>query len=470
MLGRIAQKKQIDDVLKSKKAAFIAVSGRRRVGKTYLVDSTMGKYYCFSMTGIQNGDLKTQIRNFSLKLSEYSNKPIVTIPNNWQEAFILLKQYLVTLPKNKKQVLFFDELPWISTHKSGFIQVFAHLWNDFLSKNSHFVLVVCGSATSWMTKRIMNDKGGLHNRITHLLHLKPFTIEESIEFLKTQNIRWTPSAYLEIYMMLGGIPYYLEHIKPGDSPATAINRICFGTSALLKNEYQNLYKALFNQPENHEAIVKILAQNNNGLTREAILKSTGIEAGGPFTRAMDDLLSSDFVEYLTPFGKKKKGMIYRLVDEFSIFYNKFMVNSKINDWIGFSNQQKYRIWSGYAFENFCYKHVYLIKKALGIEGVYTNLSSYYKKGDQFHEGFQIDLVLERKDNIIHLFECKYHSGPIRIDKKYAKQLQERKSLFIAETQSSHTVYTSVLSNLPILENEYSQEVIDVKLSVSEILK
>lgn len=472
MIGRGLQIEQLNEALNSSKSSFIAITGRRRVGKTYLIDEVYKKNICLRVTGIQDGDLKAQLVNFTEKISEYSNKPIFAIPQNWQETFLHLKSYLKTLSKNKKQVIFLDELPWMNTAKSGFIQLLAHLWNDFLSKESHFILVICGSSTSWITQKIVNDKGGFHNRLTHHIKLNPFTLSETKHFLHSKNIKLTDSSVAEIYMIMGGIPFYLENIKQGESPTVSTERMCFLEGGILKNEYGNLYKAIFDSPVNHEAIIEALANSKQGLTREDIINKTKIKSVGSYQRAIEELLISGFVVEEYPFGRKKRGTIYRLVDEFSVFYHKFIKNNRKNQagiWQILSNSQAYKIWSGYAFESLCIKHVSEIKKAMGVQNVYAETSSYRHVGDKTEDGFQIDLIIDRKDAVINLCECKFYESTFEITKKYASQLKLRKSAFRIATNTKKNIFITLISNHPIKENEHSLESIDVRITVSDLM-
>lgn len=473
MTGRQAQTKAMQVALKAKRSTFIAVTGRRRIGKTFLIREVYQNHFCFTVTGIQNADLTTQIMNFVNKISEYNNETLVLGSiNDWQTVFLLLKKYLMKLPKNKKQVIFIDELPWISTPKSGFIQLLAHLWNDYLSQEKHFILVVCGSATSWITKNIINDKGGFHNRVSLPIHLKPFTLVETKAFLMDKNINFTPTGISEIYMTLGGVPYYLDQIQKGESVMKAIERICFSETGILKYEYNNLYKALFTHWENHEAIVECLAKHHQGLTREAIISKAKVNAGGPYTRAMNDLLMTGFIAEYTPFGKKKRGSVYRLVDEFSVFYHQFMKGNEKKDatiWQSIAHSQKYKIWKGFAFETLCLKHINEIKKALGIENVYAETSSFIKKGTSTTQGFQIDLIIDRKDATINLCECKFYESHFTISKKYAQEIKMRKSLFLAETKTKKMIANTFIANEDIIENEYSLEVVDAFVHVSDLM-
>lgn len=471
--GRQKQEEILAEILRSHRSAFVTITGRRRIGKTYLIDTYYMESISYRVTGIQYGDMKTQLANFTHKVAEYWKQPIVIGPSNWQEAFLILKTYLQTLPKDRKHVLFFDELPWMDTPKSGLMQMVAHLWNDYLSKETHFVLVVCGSATSWISRKILNDKGGFHNRVTHSIRLTPFTLKETKTFLNLKNIHLTDQSIAELYMVMGGIPLYLEGIKKGESPAAAIERLCFSNNGLLKNEYENLYKAQFDHAENHEAIVQVLALSKSGLSRQEIISKSKVQNGGPYTRAIQELIESGFVEEDIPFGRKKRGSIYRLVDEYSIFYHKFIKpNKKYSEgvWTRMFTSQTYKIWTGYAFENLCMKHISQIKAVLGISGVYTEQSTYVHQGNDQSEGFQIDLVIDRQDKVINLCECKYYSAPFEVSKAYTETLKKRKALFKAATATSKNLFMTLITNEPILENKYSLEVVDQSVTVSDMMR
>lgn len=471
MVGREQQTATMQETLTAHRSAFVALTGRRRVGKTYLIEQVYEQHFCLTVTGIQHADTQSQINNFMYKLKKVSKIKMIGQPSNWQQVFGLLRSYLNTLSKRKKQVIFLDELPWMNTAKTGFLQMLAHLWNDYLSKEKHFILVVCGSASSWITEKIVNDKGGLHNRLTDLIHLQPFSLVETKAFFQSKNINLSTNAIIELYIVFGGIPYYLEKVKRGESSVKSVERLCFDEGAAFKNEYENLYKALFDNAAPHEAIVAALAKARNGLSRDQIIKESKIAAGGPFTRAIKELLLSGFVVEELPFGKSKRGSIYRLVDEFSIFYHRFMLRYKkpIEDyWQQQTPTQLYKAWTGYAFENICMKHLTLIKKALGIRSVYTSTASYLQQGSKTEQGFQIDFIIDRNDKTINLCECKFYDAPFRVDKKYAQDLLIRKSVFKKKTGTRKSVFTTLITNHAMLQNEHSLDCVDVSISINEL--
>ena len=473
MIGRKIERDKITTILASKQSAFLAVTGRRRVGKTFLIDTLLSEYYCFSMTGIQNGKTHAQLVNFAVKLAEYKEEENLAFPPNWQMAFLQLKTYLKTLDKDRKQVIFIDELPWVYTARSGFIQLLAHLWNDYLSKEPHFILVVCGSATSWITKKIINDPGGLHNRVTESIHLHPFTLSETHAFLKSKGLNLSSQEVAKIYMALGGIPFYLEGIKKGESFSAAIERMCFSPTGPLRNEYNNLYEALFNHADLHQAIVTALATRQYGAEHSEILQKTGMKAIGSYHRAIEELILSDFIMENTPFLKKKRGSLYRLVDEYSIFYHRFIEGSSKYTpgmWQQMAESQAYKIWSGYAFETLCHKHIDAIKRSLGIAAVYTEISSLRIPQTPEGKGFQIDLIIDRKDASINLCEIKFHSGPFTIDKAYYQHLLEKRQRFIDFTKTKKQVFLTFITNHGVVQNEYAMEMVDAEVGLEDILE
>lgn len=472
MIGRKQEIKKVQELLQSTQSEFLAVTGRRRVGKTFLVDTLLSDHYCFSMTGIQHGNLQTQLVNFGIKLSEYNGTLQAVTPKNWQMAFLQLKTYLKTLDTTQKHVLFIDELPWVYTPKSGFIQLLAHFWNDYLSKTTHFILVICGSATSWITKKIINDPGGLHNRITERIHLSPFTLSEAYAFLKSRGLRLTEQELTKVYMTLGGIPFYLEKLRKGESFAIAIERLCFAPTGLLRNEYQNLYQALFNNADIHQAIVQILAKHQYGITRADLLKKIGKKASGSYQRALEELIISDFVAEQIPFGKRKRGVLYRLIDEYSVFYHRFIQpNPKytVGMWQQLANSQAYKIWAGYAFEALCHKHINEMKQALGIRSVYTEIYSLRVPNSLEGVGFQIDLLIDRKDDSINLCEIKFYSTPFTITKSYYQELLHKRQRFLDFTKTKKQVFITLITNYGVAPNAYSTDIVDAEIQLNQLL-
>lgn len=355
--------------LASNEAEMVSVIGRRRIGKTFLVNQVYKEHIVFSVTGIQNAPRSEQLRNFANRLKELAPTAlIVTPPKDWLDAFFLLIEFLKQKDQERKMVIFLDELPWMATHKSGFLRGLSYFWNSW-AVQQNIIVVICGSAASWMINKVVKHRGGLHNRITKRIQLQPFTLAETEEYLQSRHMHFDRYQIIQLYMAMGGIPHYLKEIVGDESAIQNINNICFSPNGLLRTEFTDLYASLFAHAENHIAIIKALAQKRQGLTRQQLVNTTPLSAGGSISRVLEELLQSGFISSFRPFGKKKKEKLYRLTDEYSLFYLQFIENKEHegeNIWHHLSQTQPYKTWSGYSFESICLKHIPQIKKALSI--------------------------------------------------------------------------------------------------------
>jgi len=473
LIGRKAECTTLQEALLSNEAEMISVIGRRRVGKTFLVTSTYKKEIVFEITGIQNAARQLQLRNFRDVLTEYSQSNLsLEIPTDWLEAFQQLKQYLKPLLGSEKKVLFFDELPWLDTHKSGFLQAFGYFWNSWASRQN-LVVVICGSAASWMIQKIVRDKGGLHNRITKRIHLKPFTLAETETYLKSRHIHFDRYQLLHLYMAMGGIPHYLKELKGGKSAAQNIDTICFSETGLLKNEFSNLFAALFKNADKHIAVIRSLAKKQLGLSRKEIIQNTKFTSGAGLSKILEELTQSGFISTYFPFGAKKNTNIYRLTDEYSLFYLQFMENKRnemSGTWKHLSQTQAYKSWSGYAFESICLKHLPQIKKVLNIGGIYSLASTFYKKGTKSDKGVQIDLVLDRNDHVINLFEIKFYKEPMHLSKSYAMALREKMTIFRRATKTRKQLFWTLISTFGLKHNEHSLGLVNTVLEMDDLFE
>jgi AAA+ ATPase superfamily predicted ATPase len=470
IIGRIAEMEILEQLLKSDRPELLAIYGRRRVGKTYLIKNYYADHLKFACSGECGGSLRTQLANFQQQLNTWfpANRQLQP-PANWQQAFIMLRECLDKVKTKGKKVIFFDELPWLDTHKSGFLSAFGYFWNIYLSDRPDILAVICGSAASWMIKKIVNNKGGLHNRITQRIRLLPFTLKETKDYLQYRNIRFSDYQVLQLYMITGGIPHYLNAVKRGESLHQAINNTCFAPNGLLTDEFQNLYAALFNNYEKHVHVIQSLAKKNKGLTRNELLATGGLVTGGGLTAVLEELTESGFVEKTEPFDKKKKESLYRLVDEFSLFYLRFMRgrNSK-NDWLTISKTGKYIAWCGYAFENVCMKHIPQIKKALGISGISVAYCSWYRAGNKQADGAQIDLLLDRSDNTIHICEIKFNIKQFVIDKRYSQLLQQKITGFRESIPLAKGLLLAFITTYGVTDNEYKLQLVDNEIRMEAL--
>jgi uncharacterized protein len=458
LIGRSPEIEILKDALNSPKAELIAVYGRRRVGKTYLIHTVYEKNMVFEMTGLKDANLSEQLENFSETLEGFMKTNIpVARPQTWMKAFRMLLNFLSSQKIEGKKVVFLDEFPWLDTPKSGFLTAFDHFWNTWASRQSDLVVVICGSAASWMIQNIVRNKGGLHNRITQRMRLLPFNLNETELFLKDLYVNLDQYQILQLYMVTGGIPHYLNFVKPGESTIQIIDRLCFTNEGGLRDEFKNLYIALFENAEKHINVVRKLANKPSGLTRKEISLACEISSGGTLTKILEELEESGFIFEYIPFGKTANEAIFKLGDEYSLFYLKFIENSKAlgkGTWIAKANSASWISWSGLAFENICLKHIPQIKRKLGIEGIYTEPSIWRYLAKDGEVGVQIDLVLDRKDNSINLLEIKYNSKEFVIESKYAAELRNKINVFATQTGTRKSLFLTMLTTNGVKMNEH----------------
>jgi hypothetical protein len=472
VIGRVAEKRVLDVVLGSKDPELVAVYGRRRVGKTYLIREYMKPHLALEVVGIHDQSMAVQLANFLMSLRKaFPLVPLVQ-PRTWLEAFELLRHCL-DLPTHikGKRIIFIDEFPWLATRKSGFVAAFENFWNSYASRQRDLAVIVCGSAAAWMIRHVVNARGGLHNRLTRRIRLEPFRLDEVQQYLQYRRIRWDHRQIVLAYMALGGIPHYLNLIQPGQSAAQCIEAECFRPEGMLHNEYRNLYSALFESYATHEAIVKVLATSWIGLTRDQVLAKAQLSSGGGVTKAIEELQLSGFVTETFSLDKKAKGSLLRLSDEFSVFYWHWMHStSAINSWLRKSSSRRYEAWCGYAFESICFKHLQAIRSAIGIADVETNAVSwrYIAKTDTDEEGAQIDLLLDRADHCINVCEIKFSDKPYVITKSYAHALERKLRVFRARSGRRQTLFLTMITPHGITPNRYSTELVTNEVILDDL--
>ncbi len=467
MIGRIEEKKYLQNLLKEEESQFVAVFGRRRIGKTYLIRESFDYNFTFEHTGISNASIEknnqkqAQLNKFKESLISFGCD-IKEELTDWNQAFNYLKE-VVKNSKEKKKVLFIDELSWMDTKNSGLISALESFWNSFVTarKEKDVVLIVCTSTTYWMIENVVNSKGGLHNRLTGEIYLKPFTLGECKSYLESRNIVFNNHQILQAYMVLGGVPYYWSLLKKGLSLPQNIDELFFKDNALLKNEYNNLYSALFNKPKQYIKIIESLCSSNQGITREEIIKKTGINGSGDLSKKLIELENCGFIRKHVPFGYKDKNSLYQLMDNYTLFYHKFLANDSMNDkkWESLINTPLLLSWSGLAFERVCLEHIPQIKKALGISGVYTDINSWHAQKDLDNGifGSQIDLLIVRKDQIINLCEMKYSDTDYYVDGNFIKDLKRKISDFLKKTNTKYAIHPTLITTYGVIENSYSTE-------------
>jgi uncharacterized protein len=469
IIGRENEMEVLNRALLSKEAELIAIYGRRRIGKTYLVRNYFADRIIFELTGMNNGTMKDQLLLFTKALQSATNTPLaMTPPASWVEAFTSLEQVLTKLSKKKKWVIFFDEFPWLNSRRSGFLEAFDHFWNSWASRQPNLVVVICGSAASWMIENIINAKGGLHNRITRSIRLLPFTLPEAKNYLQSISVELDNYQVLQIYMSLGGVPYYLKNVERGESATQSINRICFTQTGALRNEFENLYRSLFENADTHIKIVKALSKTPKGMTRQEIIDQIGLSSGGGTSALLNELEQSGFIQSAIPYNRTSKDAIYRLTDEYSLFYLKFIDGKKITGkdmWLKLSAASPYKIWCGMSFETVCLKHVHLIKKALGISGIHSEESPWRHSATKNNEGSQIDLLIDRADRTINICEMKFYNGEFSIDKAYASELERKLKVFGEQTKTKKSLFLTFITTYGIKKNEHASRLVHKELSM-----
>ena len=455
LIGRKKELSLLKTLAKSNKSEFVAVYGRRRVGKTFLIRHAFDHKFSFQVTAIANAKTSQQLYNFNIALQKVYPSAESSLANNWIVAFKQLSDYLEGV-KGKRKTIFFDELPWFDTHTSGFIQALEHFWNSWASARDDISLIVCGSAASWMINKLINSKGGLYNRVTKRIKLSPFTLNECEQYLRSKNSILDRYQIIQLYMVLGGIPFYWDEVMPGRSAMQNIGDICFSENGLLRTEYQNLFQSLFKNFSKHERIIGILGEKAMGLTREEILDTTGLPDAGSSSRILQELEESGFIRKYAPYGRKRRNSLYQLVDPYSLFYMQFLKSAppvEQDNWLAYIDSPKYRTWSGYAFEQTALYHIPQIKNALGISGVQTSVSSWRSMSKE--SGAQIDLVIDRRDQVINLCEMKFSINPFSIDYKYARELRNKIGVFRQETNTRKSVFLTLITTFGLKINKHS---------------
>jgi AAA+ ATPase superfamily predicted ATPase len=458
MIGREYEIERLTESLKSNSSELIAVYGRRRVGKTYLIRNVFKKRISFEITGLYGGKKENQLDIFFDELKKVSKKlKEQDKPSDWKEAFELLKKYITALKNVEKKVIFIDEMPWLDTHKSDFRMYFGHFWNTFCEKRDDIIVIVCGSAASYMVQNVISNKGSLHARLTYKLQIKPFTLYETKAYLESKNIKWGHYHILHLYIAIGGVPQYLSKVRKGESVVQAIQRMCFDENGDLVNEFEEIFESLFNNSSSHIAIVKALGQLNKGIERDELIKKSKQYGGGAFTRALDELIASGFISKYLPFEKKSKKTLYRLSDEYSKFYLKYIEpykNQGENFWKTMFQKQSYISWAGFNFETICLKHVPQIKKALKIEGIHSISSSWSG------EDAQVDLVIKRNDHWINLCEMKFYNSEYKIGKNEFENLKNKVEKFKNETGTKDAVVITMMTTYGVQKNEYFHQIVE----------
>lgn len=456
LIGRKLEQAKLQACMESERSEFVVVYGRRRIGKTFLVRRFFKDNYAFSFVGKHEMGREQQLAEFAKELMRYSHSTFVPQLKNWTEAFDALQRLLETYDIPGKKVVFFDEMPWMDTPKSDFVSALENFWNGWANMRDDIVLVACGSATSWMVDKLLHNQGGLFNRITQKIYLRPFKLSEMEQYLDEKHFGWNRYQIAQCYMILGGIPFYLTLLNPKLSLLSNIDELFFADAhAMLRTEYNELYSTLFKRPDNYLAVIRMLTERKEGFTRKEINEKTKL-GGAALSKILSDLEQCDFIFSYARYGNAKNNAIYRIKDFYTLFYYKYVNGIDTKDslrWTHLSSTPQVSSWQGFSFELLCLLHLDEIKKALGIDRILNDASAWRSR--QPEQNTQIDLVIERADHNINLCEMKFSSGMYAIDKGYEQKLRERMSIFLAETMTRCSTRITMVTTYGVLQNKHS---------------
>lgn len=467
MSGIIGRKIEIEELKRlyhSKKAQFVAVYGRRRVGKTYLINQVFKDKMTFHHTGLSPFDnnakttMADQLQSFYFSLIRSGMDETVARPKSWLEAFFMLEKLLIKLDNGERQVVFIDELSWMDTPRSGFLSAFESFWNGWASMRDNMMLIVCGSSTTWMLSNLVNNYGGLYGRLTYEIKLSPFSLKECDEYLKSNGIIMMPYDVTQAYMIFGGIPYYLGFFLKGMSLAQNVDKLLFARDAVLAKEFDRMFHSLFVHWKDYQKVVSLLATRHYGFTRDEISEKCGISMGGGLSDMLKSLIDSDFIAKYTPIANARSKEYYKLCDPFCAFYLKFVAGNSTADhnfMQNSQNSQSYVSWRGFAFEQVCFNHISQIKSALGISGVVSRESALLVKGDENTQGAQIDLIIDRDDNVLNLCEMKFYKKDFTITQSDYSNFENKIDVLSRITQSKKNIHFTLVTTKGVAYNEYS---------------
>lgn len=457
IIARTNEIKSLERMYRSGKSEFIIVYGRRRIGKTFLINNLFADRFTFSFVGSRKQKQAIQLQRFASQLKYYSGSQYAPALNSWEEAFNELRVLIERRPAEERKVIFIDEMPWIDTPHSAFVEALEYFWNAWAAQRTDILFIACGSATSWMVNMLVKNQGGLHNRITEQIYLRPFRLGECEEYLHDMGCMWDKYSILQCYMAMGGVPYYMSLLNPEQSLAQNIDRLFFVKNAPLREEFEELFNALFNQADKYIAVISALAGRREGMLRAEIMEKTKL-SGGSLTKILNNLERCDFIETYARFNSSVRNTFYRISDPYTLFYFKFLHNTNTKDehwWTNNLHSHSVEAWQGFSFETICMTHIEQIKQRLGISGIATTTSCWRKLGDSSSRGTQIDLVIDRADRIINLCEMKFAEGPYSITKDYEEKLRNRMAIFREDTKTKKSLVTTMVTTYGVARGIHS---------------
>lgn len=482
VIGREREREILKEVIESNKAEFLAIYGRRRVGKTYLIKNYVSSTSCifFHVTGLQKAPLEEQLEEFAKQIGEtFYGGASITPRKRWRDAFEDLTQAIAKISKNKKVVLFFDELPWMMTPRSKLLTALELYWNRYWVFNDRIKLIICGSATSWIIEKVINNKGGLHNRVTRTINLKPFSLIETKQFLAAFRIHLEHRQILDLYSVLGGVPLYWTYVRKGCSAHQCIDELCFQKNGALVNEFDRLFSSLFEDSKPYTNLIRIIAQHRYGIGQAVLITQSKLPPGGNTAHRLKQLEEAGFITSLVPYGHKDKGLYYVIDDEYSLFYlhwiepNLKKITKKAMNkgfWLSLSQRSSWKSWAGISFESICYKHIDQIRLALKLDPGSIAATWRYRPRNKKEMGAQIDLLFDRPDEAITICEIKCSQNHFAIDKAYAQELLKKIDVFRKQTRTKKQLFLSLITTHGLKPTMYSEEMVAGQATLDDLFK
>lgn len=457
IVARHQEIEMLERKFRSTQSEFVIVYGRRRIGKTFLVNNVFSDRFTFTYVGARKQKSEKQLQRFAAQLKLFSGSAYAPALGSWEDAFNELRILIDRKPRNERKVIFFDEMPWIDTARSSFVEALEYFWNAWAAQRDDILFIACGSATSWMVNKLVKNKGGLHNRITEQIYLRPFRLGECEEYLKEHGCIWDRYTILQCYMAMGGVPFYMSLLNSGQSLAQNMDRLFFSKNAPMREEYEELFNALFSQADKYIAVMNALSNSKEGLLRAEIIEKTKLSGGG-LTKVLENLERCDFIESYARFKSSVRNTLYRICDPYTLFYFKFLHHKNTKDehwWTNNMHSHSVESWQGFSFETICMIHLEQIKQKLGISGIATTASCWRKIGNSDSKGAQIDLVIERADRVVNLCEMKFSEGPYVITKDYEEKLRNKIAIFREDSKTRKSLVLTMVSSYGILQGLHS---------------
>lgn len=449
MVGRVQERRCLDRCDGSDKSELVCVYGRRRVGKTFLVEQTLGPFFAFHVVGSKDAATSSQLREFGLELTDRGD-PNPNPPADWREAFNRLYK-VITAPDaprspHGKAVVFIDEFPWFAKQRSDFLSAFSTFWNRRSTTGQKLLVVICGSATSWVIEHVLESAGDMAARVTESIFLKPFALAETKEYFDSRGFGWDERSLIETQMVFGGLPYFFSLMSPHQSLAQSIDRLCLRPRAQLRDETMILLESTMRRSRLYVELFALLAQHRYGVPKAEAMRLLG-HSTNQFIKATAEAVKCGYVHEYKNLSKPQNPKYLMLVDPFILFHYRLIEpahGDSPRSWADFvADQERYTAWRGNAFEIVCLQHVRQLKSALGIGGVLTKeypWASARKAG-----GAQVDLVIERADRIVNLCEMKFTDAPYELTSAVEQELVRKREVFREETGTRLALKTVLVS-------------------------